>query len=299
MSKAGGFVLLVAGLAAAAYVLPSGSEMSEPELPHFTDVAKTPTPGSTNQVAVVAPESQPAVRPAPAPIAAATETAPMPSFSAPVVVTIAQRASEPPAPAPQKAAPIPRDRDGIGRELQKELRRVGCYDGELNGAWTASTRQAMKAFTNRVNATLPTDEPDSILLTLVQAYQDKVCGKPCPAGQGLTDAGRCVPNAILAKAAKKGVPVAAAPPAEKPMPAITGWSTTTTAAAPAPPTGTAPTQGRMALAGPETPGATLPGAQAPAATPPAPNKEKRPPKVVGASEGSWARNMFKRQESLN
>jgi hypothetical protein len=154
----------------------------------------------------------------------------------------------------------------------------------------------MKAFTDRVNATLPTDEPDSILLTLVQAYQDKVCGRPCPAGQGLSDAGRCVPNAILARTnTKKAVPVAAAPPAEKPTPAITGWSTTTTAAASTPPTGTAPTQGRMALAGPATPEATPTPAAAPPRAP-----EKRTPRVVerGPSE-SWARNLFRRQESLN
>jgi hypothetical protein len=229
----------------------------------------------------------------------------MPSFSAPVVVTIAQRPSEPPASAPAKAGPGPRDRDAIGRELQKELKRVGCYDGELNGAWTTSTRQAMKAFTDRVNATLPTDEPDSILLTLVQAYHDKVCGKPCPAGQGLSDVGRCVPSAILARATKKVAPVAAvAPPAEKPAPAITGWSTTTTAAAPTPALGTAPTEGRMALAGPTTPeataaGVTPPGAQVPGAVPPVANKEKRPPKVVAPSEGGWARTVFKHQQSLN
>jgi len=230
--------------------------------------------------------------------------APMPSFAAPVVVTIAQRPNEPPAPAPQRAGSVPRDRDAIGRELQKELKRVGCYEGELNGAWTPSTRQAMKAFTDRVNATLPTDEPDSILLTLVQAYQDKVCGKPCPAGQGLSDAGRCVPTAILARAAKKGAPVvAAAPPAEKPTPAITSWSTTTTAAAPtptpvvgAPP----PTEGRMALAGPTTPEVTPPPGTPPlpGTTPPTATKEKRPAKVVGSS-GGWARNMFKTQQSLN
>ena len=308
MSKAGGFVLLVAGLAAAAYVLPSGSETSEPEPPHFTSFAKIPPPSVATEVAVVAPESQLAARPAPAPAAAATEPPIMPSFSAPVVVTIAQRPNEPPASAPHKAGPSPRDRDAIGRELQKELKRVGCYDGELNGAWTPSTRQAMKAFTDRVNATLPTDEPDSILLTLVQAYQDKVCGKPCPAGQGLSDAGRCVPNAILARATKKGAPVAAAAPAtEKPAPAITGWSTTTTAAVPTPPLGAAPTEGRMALAGPTTPEATAPGvaappgAQTPGAVPPTASKERRPPKVVAPGEGGggWARNMFKQQQSLN
>jgi hypothetical protein len=300
MSKASGFVLLVAGLAAAAYVLPSGSDTGEPELPpHFTDAAKIAPPSGASEVAVVAPEPQPAVRFAP-PSAAA----PMPSFSAPVVVTIAQRPSEPPAPAPQKAGPVPRDRDGIGRELQKELKRVGCYEGELNGSWTPLTRQAMKAFTDRVNATLPTDEPDSILLTLVQAYQDKVCGKPCPAGQGLSDVGRCVPNAILARAAKKGAPVAAAaPPAEKTTPAITSWSTTTTAAAPTPaPVASAPppTEGRMALAGPTTPEATPPpGTPPPAAAAPTPGKDKRPAKVVGSSQGGWARNLFKVQPSLN
>ena len=56
----------------------------------------------------------------------------------------------------------------------------------------------MKAFMDRVNATLPTEEPDYILLSLVQAARDKVCGAACPAGQGLADGGRCVPNAILA-----------------------------------------------------------------------------------------------------
>jgi hypothetical protein len=229
----------------------------------------------------------------------------VPSFSAPVVVTIAQRPSEPSAPAPQKAGSAPRDRDAIGRELQKELKRVGCYEGELNGAWTPLTRHAMKAFTDRVNATLPTDEPDSILLTLVQAYQDKVCGKPCPAGQGLSDVGRCMPNAILARAAKKGAPVvAAAPPAEKATPAITSWSTTTTAAAPTPaPVANAPppTEGRMALAGPTTPDATPPPGTPPPATAiaPAPGKEKRPAKVVGSSQGNWARSLFKTQQSLN
>ena len=303
MSKASGFVLLVAGLSAAAYVaLPSGIDTGEPELPpHFTDVAKIPPPSGASEVALAVPELQ-AVAQATTPVAMGREPAPMPSFSAPVVVTLGQRPSEPSLPSPHRAGPGPRDRDAIGRELQKELKRVGCYEGELNGAWTPLTRQAMKAFTDRVNATLPTDEPDSILLTLVQAYQDKVCGKPCPAGQGLSDVGRCVPNAILARAAKKATPVVvAAPPAEKPTPAITSWSTTTTAApTPTPVVGAPPpTEGRMALAGPPAAEVTPPpGTPPPAAAAPTPPREKRPPKVVGSGEG-WARNLFKAQPSLN
>src|SRR5690349_13734274 len=65
--------------------------------------------------------------------------------------------------SPQKEAPFATDRPWLGRELQRELARVGCYEGERNGIWTPATRKAMKAFTDRVNATLPTEEPDYIL----------------------------------------------------------------------------------------------------------------------------------------
>ena len=47
---------------------------------------------------------------------------------------------------------MPTDRASLARDLQSELRRVGCYSGELNGIWTPATRKAMKAFTERVNA---------------------------------------------------------------------------------------------------------------------------------------------------
>jgi peptidoglycan hydrolase-like protein with peptidoglycan-binding domain len=57
--------------------------------------------------------------------------------------------------------------------LQSELKRVGCYGGVINGVWTGSTRQAMKAFMDRVNATLPTDLPDTILLTALIAQPKK------------------------------------------------------------------------------------------------------------------------------
>lgn len=315
MSKASGFVLILAGLAAAAYGLPSGTDPGDLELPQFSDVAKTlPDVGSSPNapVQVVAvPEARSEARPAtpsPAPVVARPPPATMP---APIVVTLAPRHSEPTPAA--KHSPMLRDRDTIGRELQKELKRVGCYEGELNGAWTPLTRLAMKSFTDRVNATLPVDEPDSILLTLVQAYQDRVCGKPCPTGQGMNDAGRCVPNAILARSSKKPAPVVAAVPLEpKPAPAITGWSTTTTTmptatagvvppamAAPhlpgAQPPAAAPLPGdRMALAGPTTPEGTPPGTPPPpAATPPA---TKPTPK---AGNTNWARGVFNMRESHN
>lgn len=317
MSKASGFVLILAGLAAAAYVLPQGgSDSGDFDLPQFSDVAKTPPEAASAPTApinvAVAPEPQAAARPSPppAPIAAPIRSAAVP---APVVVTLPQRPSEPTA---TKPAPMPRDRDAIGRELQKELRRVGCYEGELNGVWTPMTRQAMKSFTDRVNATLPVDEPDSILLTLVQAYQDRVCGKACPTGQGMSEAGRCVPSAILARNGKKPAAppatIAAAVPEPKPAPAITGWTTSTstmpTAIAATPPVVAAPAVpgaqpppatllpgDRMALAGPTTPEGAQPGTPAPpAAAPPTPK-----PAAKGDTRTNWARSVFNMRDSQN
>jgi hypothetical protein len=122
------------------------------------------------------------------------------------VVTVTQRAPEPvvraPATPPPRAIETPADRASIARELQRELKRVGCYSGEINGAWTTSSRMAMKAFTDRVNATLPIDQPDYVLLSLLQGYQDKACGAGCPTGQTATEGGVCTPNAVIATTAK-------------------------------------------------------------------------------------------------
>jgi hypothetical protein len=142
----------------------------------------------------------------------------------------------------------------------------------------------MQAFIDRVNATLPTNEPDGILLTLVQAQPDKVCGKPCPARQGLSNAGLCLPYAILARTggAKIG-----AMPGETQISTINGWATTTVAdAALLPPTNTEP------LVDP-TPPATIAPAQKSA--PRRAIASRRQPQV--SRKGNWAQNLF--NQSLN
>jgi hypothetical protein len=175
--------------------------------------------------------------------------------SAPVVVTL-KEASTPSQviglPQPPTATPLPTDRNMLARELQRELRRVGCYEGELNGAWTSSTRRAMQAFIDRANAALPVDEPDQVLLALVQAHKTKACGADCPPRQALNPEGRCVPIAIMAQRGKGGRQVSAnarREPVKEPTPAITAWSTTTTQEPAQPSTPYAP-DGRMALSGP-------------------------------------------------
>ena len=254
MSRAGGVALILGGLAVAAYGMPSGTGRSAPQSTLQADDGNRALADQRPSRDVSVLGRLAALRP----IASATDRAAEPAFSAPVVVTIAQRPSEPSA-VPSRAAAIPRDRDTLARALQKELRRVGCYEDELNGAWTPATRRAMKAFTDRVNATLPVEEPDGVLFVMVQSQQDRVCGKPCPVGQGISEGGRCLSNAILAKATKNAAPptaVAQLPtghpgPAAKRGRAIAGWSTTDTpAVAPAPPVASVSTEGRMGLAGP-------------------------------------------------
>lgn len=87
----------------------------------------------------------------------------------------------------------------LARELQRELKRVGCYEGDADGDWKAASRRAMGAFLSKVNATLPVDRPDYILLTLLQGHADRACDLTCPAGQGVSSDGRCVPNVVIAQ----------------------------------------------------------------------------------------------------
>src|SRR5262245_12886239 len=96
-----------------------------------------------------------------------------------VVVVVPPR----PAPvAPQAQWPRAADRAQLSRDLHKELKRVGCYEGEISGVWSSVSRQAMRRFTEAVNAKLPVEEPDLVLLRLVQGQAQRVCA--CPAGPG-------------------------------------------------------------------------------------------------------------------
>ena len=83
----------------------------------------------------------------------------------PVIVSVPQRSvaqnAEIRREEPQWIFSLPGDRSQLARALQRELLRVGCYDREINGIWTTSSRMAMQKFLERVNAALPFDEPDA------------------------------------------------------------------------------------------------------------------------------------------
>lgn len=90
------------------------------------------------------------------------------------------------------------------RSLQTELARVGCYRGDVDGDWGPGSKRAAGEFLHKVNATLPVETPDYILLTLIQGHVDRACGVDCPSGQGLASDGRCVSNAVIARGPDRG-----------------------------------------------------------------------------------------------
>lgn len=73
----------------------------------------------------------------------------------------------------------PEDAVSLARALQRELKRAGCYHGEINGNWNNSTRQAMKTFIDIANAKLPVTNPDPVLLALMQGDQHMGCAERC------------------------------------------------------------------------------------------------------------------------
>lgn len=142
-------------------------------------------------------------------------------------------------PAPSELTPRdPRARSKLVLEIQQELRRVGCYRGRMDGSWEYGTKNAMKEFTDHVNATLPLDQPDYIQLTLIQSQRDGVCGA-CPADQSLAASGRCV-----------GLPVAAPTVAVRQKEVLPWRAEALFKPVPAVVLSSEPLSGRMAIGGP-------------------------------------------------
>lgn len=100
----------------------------------------------------------------------AAETRPVRAGAA---VVTGSTAPSPVRPVILEGAPL--DREQLTRALQKELRRVGCYAGEITGSWGPSSRHAMRMFADKMQVRLPIEAPDHVLLKLVQQQKTAVC----------------------------------------------------------------------------------------------------------------------------
>ncbi len=153
------------------------------------------------------------------------------------------------------------------RDLQRELKRVACYDGSIDGHWNAETKRAMGVFTDRVNAVLPLGQPDYIMLSLIRGQHSEVCGRNCPSGQTLAG-GRCVPSAMLSQSDKSS-------PSDVKMISASSAPISANSATPLAPE----FEGRMSMGGPMPDATTAIPPQAPSAED-APEKRWSGPRQV-------------------
>lgn len=95
----------------------------------------------------------------------------------PVVATPAAARDAAPSVAPVHSVvpPLPDDAHDLTRAVQTALKDAGCYHGAVDGVWAGQTTAAMEEFTRRVNARLPVEEPDAVLLALVETHDDVSC----------------------------------------------------------------------------------------------------------------------------
>jgi uncharacterized caspase-like protein len=92
--------------------------------------------------------------------------------------------------AAKAAAAARGDPREIARSLQLELRRVGCFDGAIDGEFSAATRAALRNFVKLAALRLP-DDPSLDAVKAVRSFDKRVCPLVCQAGER-ADGERCV-----------------------------------------------------------------------------------------------------------
>lgn len=91
----------------------------------------------------------------------------------------------PPSPSPANEQVI------LVRSVQRELTRVGCDAGEIDGVWGGKTRVAAEEFKRLTKATFSVDSPTMDLLEAVKRRTARVCPIVCAGGEIEKD-GKCV-----------------------------------------------------------------------------------------------------------
>lgn len=193
MNKASSLAFLIAALAGGLAGVAASWKPAPKPVPQVSEVAK----------ASLAAGAKPRVMP---------ETNGQNAQPAPPETTIVMLPPRTQREAARVLPPAYREREPVRlvRDLQRELRRVGCYSHDIDGDWSPATRKAMKDFTDRVNAVLPVEKPDPVHLVLVQSQPELVCRDSCADGESLSG-NRCVPNSLLA-AASRGAAATTPPP---------------------------------------------------------------------------------------
>jgi hypothetical protein len=71
--------------------------------------------------------------------------------------------------------PAPRSEHELVSALQRELKRVGCDPGEVDGEWGPNSRDALAKFAKNANVALDVDGPSETALAAIVSRKDQVC----------------------------------------------------------------------------------------------------------------------------
>ncbi|MGE0629496.1 MAG: peptidoglycan-binding protein [Hyphomicrobiaceae bacterium] len=174
----------------------------------------------------------------------------------------------------------------VVRDLQRELKRVGCYPGAIDGDWGTQSRSAMRSFAESIRSSLPANEPDYILLTLVQGYSGIAC-------KDAETAARSDQRSVPAPAAASRVQVRSVSTPQQP-----DWTSATQVLPPSPAQPATPLEGRMSIGAPHDagghpqPGDLASGNPVGIAAPPRP---RRPAAYAPRRNTSWTADFFNKQ----
>jgi hypothetical protein len=129
-------------------------------------------------------------RAARAKLAAAAPVAPsapaVPAAPAPGPAVAVLPAPDAAAPAPTRAAPAPAiDTVALTRDLQIELKRVGCDPGAEDGKWSAKSRSALGLFNRHAGTKFDVKVASVDALDGVKARETRVCPLVCGPGTRL------------------------------------------------------------------------------------------------------------------
>jgi len=75
------------------------------------------------------------------------------------------------------------DQQELGRSLQMELKRVGCYEGPINGEFGNAAREALRNFVKYSAVTLRIENLSLDAIKAVRSFDKRVCPLSCPTGE--------------------------------------------------------------------------------------------------------------------
>lgn len=79
----------------------------------------------------------------------------------------------------------------LARDLQGELKRLGCLSGEVDGVWGEGSRKALKDFARHAKLSIASDEPTTAVLDAATAMKERACPLVCNDDERIVN-GRCV-----------------------------------------------------------------------------------------------------------